>query len=282
MLLRSLVLAAVLLAPLPPAAGAAPFTVDWGGAVGMTANGWHVKADPPGSALCGWEGGGTVFFNTGALGTNQGCHYVFDAPGAAAISGVAVSYDFNRAHASPSLCLRSFMGGTSTAPLTRCTSVSGAHETVLGAASTWIQLGLFYTGAPTSIGTARANNAVLHSGSVMLDDPTPPSVPARRQAMVTGTSFALPWSATDPESSIGLAAVPRGRRAADRRAGRRLPVALAVRRDAQRARRSWVGSGRWPMAHTRSRSWPARPVGARRRRSRSSSTRIRRCRPASA
>ena len=203
MLLRSLVLAAVLLAPLPPAAGAAPFTVDWGGAVGMTANGWHVKSDPPGSALCGWEGGGTVFLNAGALGTNQGCHYVFDAPGAAAISGVAVSYDFNRAHASSSLCLRSFMGGTSTAPLTRCTSVSGAHETVLGAASSWIQLGLFYTGAPTSVGTARANNAVLHSGSVMLDDPTPPSVSGTPPGVVTGTSFALPWSATDPESSIG-------------------------------------------------------------------------------
>jgi hypothetical protein len=204
------VLAALLL--LPRGAEGGQFALAWGPQP-MNGNGWTTRLDGTTASQCGFEDVGTVLLGATTLAPHAGCFELFNAPAGSSILGVDAWYDLAKASTAPGLCARSYTGGVSNTPLNQCAPVTDAHAGIPvdgTSGAKWIELGLYNTGStPVTLTTARANNVRFGHGLVVLDDPTGPasvSVGAIDH-VVTGDTEALAWSATDPESSIGHAAV---------------------------------------------------------------------------
>jgi hypothetical protein len=191
------VLGFLLLVPASVIAG--PFTIAWSG--DPTAHGFAPKTDA--GAPCAYPGA-AASAQAGTIPSYGACFFIFNAPGSATITSVHTAGRFSKASSSANLCAQSFADVGSPAPLNLCTG--GDFDQVIPIASGhWVEIGLRNKyDAPIGISSANANNVNLASGTVSLDDPSPPSVSLAGQipAWITGDTLALAWSASDPESSI--------------------------------------------------------------------------------
>jgi hypothetical protein len=195
-------LGAALLA-VPAAAWGGSFQIAWNGDGTITQHGFAAKVDA--GAACGFPGNATSAL-AGSFPGSGGCFFLFNAPGAATIQSTSVSGHYNKATSNADLCARSFAGIGSPAPLVAC-SAGDFSQTIPIANGTWVELGL-YNQSSTAIplSTDNANNVLFTSGSVVMNDPTPPqlSLSAAVPNFVGGDSLAVHFAATDAESRAGL------------------------------------------------------------------------------
>ena len=92
-------------------------------------------------------------------------------------------------------------------PLSQC--AAGNFAKAIPAGGRWIELGIYNKySAPITLTTTDANNINFASGTVSLDDPTPPSlsVTGTIPAFTSADSLALHFAASDPESRAGSVA----------------------------------------------------------------------------
>ena len=180
-------------------ASAGTFPIAWNG--DPQTHGLAPKTDQ--SAPCHHVGAATSLY-AGTLATYGGCFWLFNAPGAATIQSLAITGHFTKASTSANLCARSFADTASANPLNQCTA--GDFSQTITAGGKWIEIGLYnkYT-APITIGTTDANNANFATGTLTLDDPTPPSLilSSDAPAFLGGDSLSLNYTAADPESRAG-------------------------------------------------------------------------------
>ena len=143
---------------------------------------------------------------------------------------MTVSGQFNKASASPNLLRPQLLRHRFTEPTDLCErrGLLAGHPDRNGR---WTEIGLYNkTTTPIAIGTSNANNVNFASGTITLDDPTPPalSLSGGVPAFVGGDALGFQFAASDPESRARqrrlVARRRRRRRARRRRLRRRLRV----------------------------------------------------------
>ena len=205
-LVRALILVVASLC-FPTAALAGTFQIGWNGDGTITQHGFVAKTDA--GAGCNFPGNATAA-KAGSFPGSGGCFFLFNAPGGASIQSVQVSGHFSKATSSANLCTRSFAGIGSPDPLSVC-SGGDFSKTIPVANGPWVELGIYNQSSSAitpAFSTDNANNALFLSGTVTLDDSTPPSlsVTGTVPAFIGSDSLPLHFAANDSESRAGFVA----------------------------------------------------------------------------
>ena len=237
---------------------AGTFQISWSG--DPQSHGLVPKTDL--GAPCAYPGAATSAL-AGTFPGSGGCFLIFNAPGAATIQSMSVTGQYSKATASPNLCAHSFSDIGSPSPLNLCDA--GAFSQLIPVANgRWTEIGLYNkTTTPIALATSNANNVNFASGTITLDDPTPPalSLSGSVPAFVGGDALGFQFAASDPESRAGSVAWSLDGAGGGALVGRRLRRCLRVR---HRLDRSFTASGLagLPTARTPS-PWPRRAPAAR-------------------
>ena len=185
------------------AALAGTFQISWNG--DPQSHGLVPKTDL--GAPCAYPGAATSAL-AGTFPGSGGCFLIFNAPGAATIQSMSVTGQYSKATASPNLCAHSFSDIGSPSPLNLCDA--GAFSQLIPVANgRWTEIGLYNkTTTPIALATSNANNVNFASGTITLDDPTPPalSLSGSVPAFVGGDALGFQFAASDPESRAGSVA----------------------------------------------------------------------------